>query len=283
MVTAQNLGNDLAVVHLVVRDYGFAPFDAFIASYRRHHAGRPHRLILAAKQFGSDRAFGPWAERLGGIPFELVRVADQGLDIGSYARIAAMMQFERYFFCNSRTVILHDDWLEYLCAALDQLPGGVVGATGSWQSVSSGHHRNLLRTSKWFGPLKRVRAFVGFAQRWADYPGFPNAHLRTNAFLIQRATMMALSVPDISGKRDALRFESGRRSLTRQVQANGAKVGVVDAMGKTHLAREWDRSGTFWQGEQADLLIGDNQTGKYACANDQERRSLSAIAWKKPT
>lgn len=272
----------LAVVHLVVREYGLDPFEAFLESYRTRPAGCPHDLIIAAKQFESETDFDPWSERIGDIPYQLFRIPDRGLDIGSYFEIAFRTNFARYFFCNSRTVILVDDWLAHLCKALDENPNGVVGATGSWQSISSEHFRNLMKTTRWPAPLKRFRALIGMLRLWVDFPTFPNPHLRTNAFLIERKTMFSLTIPEIGGKWDAMRFESGRHGMTRQISANGGDVRVVNLAGESYLPKRWRDTKTFWQNEQSGLLIGDNQTDKFARSQAHERRCLSRIAWEQP-
>lgn len=270
----------IAVVHLAVRDYGIDVFQSFVASYRLHPPGYDHELIIAAKQFGDATAFEPWADVLKGVRFRLLLLPDRGLDIGSYFEIAFRTDFSRYFFCNSRTMFVARDWLRYMVLAQGKNPGGVVGATGSWQSISSEHSRNLSRESKWAGPLKKLRALIGFLPLWLEFPRFPNPHLRTNAFLIERATLLGLDVPTIGGKQDAMRFESGRRSLTRQIRASGKVVQVVDHQGRAFEPEDWRGANMFWQGDQSDLLVADNQTAKYDGVSQEVRDELNRIAWK---
>lgn len=277
--TGQTYGN-IAVVHLAVRDYGIDVFQSFVASYRLYPPGCDHELIIAAKQFGDASAFEPWADVLKGVRYRLLLLPDRGLDIGSYFEVAFRTDFSRYFFCNSRTTFVVRDWLRHLVVAQGKNPGGVVGATGSWQSISSEHSRNLSRESKWVGPLKKLRALIGFLPLWHEYPRFPNPHLRTNAFLIERTRLLALDVPTIGGKQDAMRFESGRRSLTRQMRASGKVVQVVDREGRAFEPEDWRGTNTFWQGDQSDLLVADNQTIKYAAASQEVREELNRVAWK---
>ena len=42
---------------------------------------------------------------------------------------------------------------------------------------------------------------------------------------------------------------------------------------------DWASSETFWQGEQANLLVADNQTEKYALGDPGSRQLLSRYAW----
>ena len=78
---------------------------------------------------------------------------------------------------------------------------------------------------------------------------------------------------------DAYALESGRHSLTRQVQALGLHALVVARDGSIYEEREWDASRTFWQGEQEGLLIADNQTRSYAAGSASRRWLLSSFAW----
>lgn len=272
----------IAVVHLAVRDYGIETFEAFVASYQLYPPGHDHELVIAAKQFGDVDAFQPWAAVLKGLRYQLLLLPDRGLDIGSYVEVTIRTDFPQYFFCNSRTAFVAPNWLAHLAAAQAENPGGVVGATGSWQSISSEHFRNLSRSSKWPGPLKVLRAVLGFLPLWYDYPRFPNFHLRTNAFLIERDTLLALRVATIGGKQDAMRFESGWHSLTRQIRGSGKKIQIVDREGRAFEPGAWHGTKTFWQEDQSGLLVSDNQTMKYAAAPPDLRQELARIAWKRP-
>ena len=42
---------------------------------------------------------------------------------------------------------------------------------------------------------------------------------------------------------------------------------------------QWNRSGTFLQGRQENLLVSDNQTRAYDSASEAKRRQLSVYAW----
>lgn len=54
---------------------------------------------------------------------------------------------------------------------------------------------------------------------------------------------------------------------------------VVDSLGATYDAEHWDRSCTFYQGEQDGLLVADNQTLFYTNGDADRRRLLSTLAW----
>jgi hypothetical protein len=111
------------------------------------------------------------------------------------------------------------------------------------------------------------------------YEGFPAHHLRSNCFMLSRELFLSLRMGPINGKRDAFYVESGRGSITRQVQARGLRTLVVDRDGTTYDQAQWPDSLTFWQGDQERLLMADNQTDVYTNGSPTRRRMLSEFAW----
>ena len=125
----------------------------------------------------------------------------------------------------------------------------------------------------------RVLSASTYARQLRRLGRFPAPHLRTNAFVIRRETLLALELPHIRGKLDAYAFESGRRSLTAQVRALGLRALVVAGDGGAYDVPDWPESATLWQGNQENLLVADNQTASYADADLERRTLLSRYAW----
>ena len=111
------------------------------------------------------------------------------------------------------------------------------------------------------------------------FEGFPAAHVRTNAFMVERTTFAALRTGAIKRKMDAWALESGRDSFTRQVERRELRALVVDRDGCCYEREQWQLSRTFWQGDQEGLMVADNQTRTYANGSFDRRRLLSAFAW----
>ena len=270
-------GGDLAVVHLAVKSYGEAAFAKFAESYRRHPAGRPHDLIIAAKQFAGEAEFAPFARYLEGVPYRLLLMPDEGIDLGTYFAIARAEPYARYCFLNSLSEILVDSWLDKLVAALEANPGGVAGTSGSCRSVSSGvrrmHYPGVPQA------LQKLRGLVGFLKVAMTYPPFPNPHLRTNGFVIARETVLRLKLPPFRTKPDTSIFESGWGNLSRQIWKLGGKVLVVGGDGQAHDVPGWAASETFWAGDQAGLLVADKQTRMFDHASEARRALLNRLAW----
>jgi hypothetical protein len=315
----------IALVHLVWGPFGPSPLRSFLSSYRRHHAGVEHELVLlfngvSPEQRGAlQAAAGELAHR----PIELDTPVQ---DLAAYAHAAARLEHERVCFLNSYSAVLADGWLAKLDHALDQPGAGIVGATGSWASLRSGALNALLLPNAYravvpkrsvartelaamereaeqldartgaAAPAERgdatppVRTVVssvastlkGLApmpEQLLRFDGFPNPHLRTNAFMVQRTLFASLRVGRLRRKMDAYVLESGRHSFTRQVQRRGLRALVVDRRGTCWEPDHWHRSRTLWQGDQEELLVADNQTRLYSNGGLQRRRLLSAFAW----
>ena len=119
-----------------------------------------------------------------------------------------------------------------------------------------------------------------YLYRSRAYPTFPNPHIRTNAFLIGRELLLSLDLPHVRRKSDAMRFESGKNGLTRQLVARGLRPLLVDRHGKSYEVADWDDTEIFWRGNQRDLLVADNQTEHFADLNLPMRERYTDYAWR---
>ena len=83
--------------------------------------------------------------------------------------------------------------------------------------------------------------------RFAPFPAY---HVRTNAFMLDRATFARLRLRPLVRKMDAYLLESGRASFTSQVQSMGLRTLVVARDGSFYDHPDWYAAETFWQGQQ---------------------------------
>lgn len=121
-----------------------------------------------------------------------------------------------------------------------------------------------------------------YFRRLYEFGRYPNPHIRTNAFMIDRDNFVSLNLPRFITKRDSYKFESGRGSMTRQIIKRGLTPIIVDRFGKTYGISDWKSSSTFWMNEQSNLMIADNRTTDYAQANRMLRREMENLAWTHP-
>lgn len=288
-----------AVVHLVWGPAGIAPFEAFLASYERVHAGLAHDLVLL---FNGVSDLEPYRSRTRHLRVHEVVLPAPSLDLPAYLAAARVLPHRRLCLLNSYAVIRAPRWLALLSAALETPRAGVAAATGSWGSHRSfalsllrlpngygdalGDRRAMAPAFRSVGTAPRIgrvrrlaKAALDLPREIAGYPGFPAPHVRTNAFVIERELLLSLRSGRIASKSAAYRFEGGTRGLTGQLRARGLEPLVVgrDGVALTHDA--WPRADIFWQGTQRDLLVADNQTRAYASGGAKVREALSRYAW----
>lgn len=291
-----------AVVHLVRHLNGQAAFEAFMAAYERAAAGLEHDLVLLCKGFPDAAALAPVLERAADHRPARIELPDDGFDLGAYVAAAHVLEHERLCFLNSFSEPLAAGWLGLLDRALADGRAGAAGATGSWASnlehglylaglpsrydgILPGRGASRMAAHEINGttpasPLADWAYNVVMTARYA--PGmtrFPAIHLRTNAFLVDRALFCSLRTGRAATKWATYHLESGRSSITRQLIARGRPPLVVDRSGAAREPHDWPDGDVFWQSAQEDLLVADNQTRSYGDAPPHLRAILSAQAW----
>jgi hypothetical protein len=306
---------NIGVVYLYRFAEGAAAVHRFLDSYRRHPAGIEHDLHIILKGFPGEDALASARAIFGSVPFNAIVLNDGGYDIGSYFAAARTVANPQLLFLNTFSEILADNWLAHFDKALATPAVGLVGATGSWQSGSSGYEaavfRALRRLKRPHNRADKTNQLVAVANggdtntvasgrinirrvlrnlprmglyplRLYEFGRHPNPHIRTNAFMIRRDLFLSLRAATFRRKIDAYKFESGRHSMTKQIIARGLRPLVVDRSGEVYEISEWKSSSTFWIDLQTNLLVADNQTSNYATGSPQRRTILKDHAWESP-
>jgi hypothetical protein len=303
-------------VHLVREANGLSSLCAFAEALRAHPPGVECELVLAMKGFASRAQAASYLREAADLAPKVLFFPDRGMDLGVYLALAARLRRDRYCFVNSHSRPLVDGWLAKLDAALTRPGVGQVGATGSWASMHS-WVKSLVGLPSAYGGLiparRAVRELMMGVQReaasvgsgsapdgrrsavsalqlrlWSvprvprellEFEPFPARHVRTNVFMIRHATLRELRLPVVRNKMDSHVLESGRESITAQLERIGLSSLVVDRTGTVHGPELWDRSRTLWHGEQEQLLVADNQTLCYTLGTFARRSLLSTLAW----
>lgn len=278
------------MVYLVWLPQGIENFRGFIQSYLKFTAGADHDLIILFNGTALDHPV-PVDDYLDHlkkqhIPCKVLQNSS-GQDIAAYRYAAQELNNECLLFLNSYSRILAPDWLRcFEQFYLDRV--GMVGATGSWSGYADAISRYTFSFLKQPYPVTRK---ISVLKYWLKlkllhsrkFPSFPNPHLRTNAFLINRKLFTSLVFPDLKNKLGAYTFENGRNSITNQIIQKGLSVLVVNRKGETFEIPEWPESHTFWNYDQEFLLISDNQTEKYRQGDSKLRAHLKIDAWGRTT
>lgn len=289
---------NICVVHLVRAQNGIEPFVRFLESYCQHDGGVDHDLLIVFKGFDSSHLKEAYLKHLERINFRTFDVPDIGFDITAYFACAKRFNNEYRYFCflNSYSLIQANGWLNKLYVQISRPKVGVVGATGSWQSHKAKrfigislaakvveHYRQNSGVAIWKRCILGIEAAYQFSRLLRESKHFPNYHLRTNAFMISSETMVKVECRELVTKFDAYRFESGNDGLTQQILNMGKEVLVVGKDGIGYVMTQWNKSNTFWQAAQENLLVADNQTRLYLHADAEMQSRLSNLAWGKET
>lgn len=225
----------------------------FIASFQRYSAGCDFNLYVIFKGFPSASERARAVSLFVPLQHNAICTADESFDIGAYAEAARQIAEQKVCFLNTNAEILCEDWLLKLVSNLAQPGIGLVGATGSYESLRDLDSR---------------------------FPKFPNIHIRSNAFMIDRDMFAAIASSfTFTDKLDAFLFESGPNSMTRQVQSRGLETLIIGRNGQGYSPGSWPRSDTFRQDGQANLLVGDNQTRHFDALSLRDQRALARWTW----
>lgn len=128
----------IAVVYLARLNEGFPAFEAFAEAYRRHPAGEQHDLYIICKGFNKPGELAAIGAIFTGIDHKTIIVEDDiGLDIHAYREAALEIQNEYICCFNTFTLVRSDDWLAKLWANMSKPGVGMVGASGSFESLYS--------------------------------------------------------------------------------------------------------------------------------------------------
>jgi hypothetical protein len=271
--------SEICVVHLVRKKNGIEPFHNFLASYLRNAAGVEHELLILYKGFYREADIVPYEELFGVVPHAFLRIADFGFDLRSYFIAAEKCNSKYYCFLNSFSVILDKDWLLKLYKNISRQGVGIVGATGSWGSILPGKTSSKKNISLWQKLMRPLVLIVLNPYLSMYFNHFPNYHIRTNNFMISRDVLLKIHRGLILTKLHTYRLESGKCSITKQVEQMGLKPIVVGKDGEGYEKHEWDISNTFRRGEQKNLLISDNQSRKYDAEDLSWKQKWESFTW----
>jgi hypothetical protein len=296
-------------VHLVRETNGLDSLRGFANALRMHPPGIEHELVLAMKGFRSPSHARPYLDEVADLDPTPLFFPDRGFDLSVYFAIAARLRRSRYCFVKSQCRPLVDGWLTKLDVALDRPGVGQVGATGAWSSRRSmmlyllglpSAYRKLLpataigrehvramqtkrglneRTPPARSIVARAKALPNAPSELSGFEPFPVPHLRSTAFMITHEALVELRLFTTETKLDALALESGRDSITHQLERAGLASLVVDRAGAVYEYDQWHRSYTFMQGDQERLLVAENHTDFYADGDLDRRRFLSRCVW----
>jgi len=272
----------VSVVHLVWKPLGVETLRRFLSSYQQNTGGLNHQLLVVFNGFDDGKGLDAYLELLEGVSYQPLILSRRSQDIPAYFAAASAVSSDLVCFLNSYSVLLDKSWLMKLYAHIKRDDVGLVGATGSYQSLYCSVKESMTEEPGSYS-LKRLASSP--RRQWmlsrlkSYFDPFPNPHIRSSAFMLGRDLMLSLEPSRIRTKMQAMRFESGKSNLTRQIQLRGLKALVIGRDGKAYEQENWFDSETYKSGEQSNLLVADNRTEQYAMAVAEARRAMTKTTW----
>lgn len=274
---------EVSVFYLVWAPLGLSYFERFIGFYQRNRGGVDHDLVLIFNGLDHAEQTAPYLNIIGELPHSTITIKHPTWDLQAYFVAASQVKSQYLCFLNSYSHPLDAEWLAKMYAAAGDPGVGLVGATGSYQSLFSDRPWGPERIESRYWIKKKVVNYFhrrNWRRYFACFDPYPNAHIRSNGFLISRSLMLSLKRDTFRNKLDTIKFESGKRGLTRQVLDQGLAALVVGRDGKAYAVEDWWCSDTFRSGSQHNLLIADNRTEEYMNAEVPVKKFLSELAWR---
>lgn len=227
-------------------------FQRFVRSYQNFPAGIAHRLYVIFKGYRDADHLAEGESYFAALPHTPIHTHDAGFGIGCYQRVAHEMQEELICFLNTKSEILCPNWLRHLADQLMKPGVGLVGNTGSYESL---HHQ------------------------FPEISPFPNPHIRTNAFLIQRERFCRIADQfEMHTQKEGWMFECGPNGLSQQVRREGLELRVVDRAGNGYGPERWKESRTYCTPGAAPL-IGDDTYRAYLASNAVGKKEMAITMW----
>jgi hypothetical protein len=117
------------------------------------------------------------------------------------------------------------------------------------------------------------------SSHWTTFPRFPNPHIRTNGFMLRADRLLPFEPEKIRSKEDSYSFESGADGLTARLRRAGLSALLIGRDGQAFDVADWPRSTTYRLGDQANLLLHDNQSRGFEALGVGSRHTLARLAW----
>jgi hypothetical protein len=184
----------------------------------------------------------------------------------------------------------YDRWLAYYFDfVLSRYHPGWYGPAGEVREPAAGPPNPIERLAGaaaralrhgWFSRGGTTLIWPGAPRfDYMQFPPFPNAHIRTNAFMTRRSQFLQLELPATPGKFDTSLFESGPAGMTATLRGRGLDAIVVGGDGRGYGVADWWRSGAFRLGDQGNLLVVDNHSRAFASLSPGGRATHEIITW----
>lgn len=206
--------SDTAVVYLARYSPTYLGIDQFLTSYKEFPAGTSHTLYIVAKGFpdaGSVQILRNMLSEKELDP-EIIEVDDSiGYDLQAYMIAAQIVIENKICFINTFSILKSVNWLMKLKKAFEQSDVGMVGGTGSFESIRNSwevYLKFVLISNNYKFDRKMVRNFYSRCQ-----------DLNPNAKLVYDSKILRVKkyLGDIKHKRPPFSLDRNLESLNNDL------------------------------------------------------------------
>ena len=291
----------VAVIYLA---FGRQDYDGytrrFFDSYKKHPAGIKHNLVVAAKSYENNQmGYASLIELSKQNNAVVIDLPDDGMEFAAFYRTAKQYDCEYIFCFTSTSYILTDNWLNLFVSALEKNPNcRLLAPNGSWENpfpnilarilnyIKHNKIKNaaLAGTDNSHSRIKKnnLGTLISKILQSVFYPlPFPNYHIRTSVFMINKALYMSYiekyGFPQT--REDAYAIEHGYNNISKFVKRRGFDFAVVGSNAEVYKPAYWDKSKTFRTPDLSNLIISDKQIDLYEKASPQERKWMELKTW----
>jgi len=169
----------------------------------------------------------------------------------------------------------------------------LMGTCGSWDVTPKDYLipwniiKNKYKKKGFLYRINKLRYKLYELQQKTKYESqiakFPNYHIRTNAFIIDRNMYIKYinvkSIPKY--KMDTFCVESGKYSLTNFILNNKYNIGVLGQDEILYKKEDWDKSRTFFSPDTSNIIIKDKFDDYYKNLTTIDKSLTEFGVWRK--
>lgn len=232
--------------------YGIDVVEQFLDSYKKHHAGIEHNLIIAINNKKDRFLYNKLYYLVKSSNAKLLELPEDGFDIGAFMRAAKVSNSEYMFFIGSAVSILCNDWLLKFYNAFEN--DSSIQFAGPMGSYAKGHSDR-----------------------------FPNPHIRTCSFLIKRELFLEYAATQKfpETKDDTWEIEHGVNSLSNFILGKGYKIVVVNSDGNVFEPQDWEKSQTYITLKESKAILDDKWARRYYFTDECLKTKIEMETWGK--
>lgn len=277
--------SNLLVVYLLRKDENYEQnLDSFLSSLNNYGIINSCMLLFLFKGFKCDEVDAIIKVK-NLFKYSHMVIDDHLFDLNSYIECANQYENKYFLFLNSYSILNCGNWLNIYLQAMCGHDSVFIGSSASCEGL--GYNPPLLNRINFFGIIEwlgrsLMRRIYSIRFMFSGAV-FPNPHIRTNAFLIDRVSF--LEYFQLNGyprsKFQCYLVESGLNSLTKFMIKKSSNVAIVSNKGEVFNVSYWSSANLFRSKFSEDrLIVTDNRTREYDAASIERKARLTWDSWR---